>query len=508
MAVPPAQLDVAAFLGALAGGPPIETHISAVFVGKDEVWKMKKAVRLSFLDFTDIAARHHFLCRELDLNRPDAPDIYRDVVAVDRAEDGTLVLRPAEQSRAPVDWVLRMAPIPPADFLDKVADRGALTTDLLVALGDCVARYHRARAPVHGWNSPGAIGRVAAGCLVSARAAGLPASDIDRWDDGMRVALARSAAWLSARAAAGFVRRGHGDLHLGNLCLWHGQPVPFDALEFDEELATSDVSYDLAFLLMDLDRRVGRAAANRVFNRYIARTGDAGLSCGSPILMSLRAMIRAHVQAASGDVAAARRYLALALDYLRPAAPIVLAIGGMPGAGKSTLAGRLAPLLGRPPGAVWLRSDEIRKRAFGVAPEQALPAAAYSQAENIAVSTELVELARLVAGGGHAVIADATFMDTGHRHAIAEAARAARVPFMGIWLTAPGDVLERRVRGRRNDASDATPAVLRSALARDPGAGDWLGVDGTDGETAFVRVSGLAGAPPPADGAALRRAAP
>ncbi len=157
-------------------------------------------------------------------------------------------------------------------------------------------------------------------------------------------------AWLAARAAAGFVRRCHGDLHLGNLCLWEGAPVAFDALEFDEAMATIDVGYDLGFLLMDLDRRVGRAAANRVMNRYVARTGDAQATGGLPMFLSQRAMVRAHVLAATGGRDEAYKYLRAAEDYVLPRPPFVLAIGGLQGTGKSTVARRVAPDLVLPRG--------------------------------------------------------------------------------------------------------------------------------------------------------------
>jgi hypothetical protein len=114
--------------------------------------------------------------------------------------------------------------------------------------------------------------------------------------------------------------------------------VPFDALEFDESLATIDLGYDLAFLLMDLDRRVSRAAANRVLSRYVARTGEASLTGGLPVYLSLRAMIRAHVEAKRGAADIALGYLAAASAYLQAKRPLVLAIGGLPGSCKSTLA--------------------------------------------------------------------------------------------------------------------------------------------------------------------------
>jgi uncharacterized protein len=494
MNIPSEQQEVARFLQGLAGTDPIETHISAVFVGSGTTWKLKKAVRLPFLDFSRIEARRHFLQRELALNHPAAPDIYRDVAAVVRDGDTALSLTTEPGERRPLDWVLRMAPIPPEDFLDAIASRGGLTPDLLDALGDCVADYHAGLPPVPEWDSPAALLQVAEGCVVSAQAAGLPAEAVQRWLHQVCRALDTCRPWLAARAAAGLVRRAHGDLHLGNLCLWHGKPIPFDALEFDEALATIDIGFDLAFLLMDLDQRVSRGAANRVLNRYVARTGDAALTGGLTPFLSLRAMVRAHVRMAGGHEADGRRYLQAALDYLPPKPPLVLAIGGLQGTGKSTLARLLAPGLGGAVGALVLRSDEIRKRQFAATPEQRLPPAAYTESANAAVGQALAELTRVVASGGQAVIADATFFDHSQRTMIAAAAKAAGAPFLGIWLHAPLAVLEARVAARRNDASDATVAVLRRAAARDPGPMNWLQVDACDADRAVAAIQNAAAA--------------
>ena len=158
----------------------------------------------------------------------------------------------------------------------------------------------------------------------------------------------------------------------------------------------------------------------------------------------------------------------------------MLAIGGLPGSGKSTLARALAPDIGNAPGALVLRSDEIRKRQHGVAPEQRLPQTAYSDAASEAVFAALAALVRATAHGGHAVIADATFIDPRHRTMIETAARATGVPFVGLWLEVPLPDLEARVTARRRDASDATIAVLRAASRSNPRAGDWIAVDATD----------------------------
>jgi uncharacterized protein len=471
MPIPPQQEATAAMLTRLARARPIETHISLVFVGADTVWKLKKAVKLPFLDFTRAEDRRRFIERELALNAAAAPGMYRDMLPVVRQQDGSLTLTSTPGDAPAEDWVLRMARVPADDFLDAIAARGGLTQALQDALADAVAAYHHALPAVAGVQPP--MRQIALGNVPSALAAGLPAAEVEAWRDAVLTALATLEPVLAERAGAGLVRRAHGDLHLGNLCLWQGRPAPFDALEFDETLGTIDLAYDLAFLLMDLDRRVDRAAANRVLNRYVARTADVGLVRTLPVFLSVRAMVRAHVEARSGHAAAWQPYLRAALDYLRPVPAMVVAVGGLPGSGKSTLARALAPGLGRAPGALILRSDEIRKRQHGVVPEQRLPQSAYTDAASEAVFAALADGVRIAAAGGHCVVADATFIDPAHRCAVEDAARAAGVAFTGLWLEAPLAELERRIIARSGDASDATIAVLHVVSRNDPGAGRW-----------------------------------
>lgn len=498
MTVPPEQIETAKLLARLSGGPPLETHISLVFRGPDTVWKLKKAVALPFLDYSTIESRGVFTRREFELNAPFAPGLYRDVAAVIRETDGALSLEPSPQPGQEIlDWVLRMARVPDGDFLDVMAASGQLATGLLDATADAVAAYHTALPPRFEIEAADTTRLLILSNTKSALEAGLPKERTIAWMDRALPAVDRIVGWLSDRRGAGFVRRAHGDLHLGNMCLWDGKPVPFDALEFDEHLAVIDIGYDLAFLLMDLERRVGRKAANRFMNRYIARTGDAGLVHGLPVFLSLRAMIRAHVELRRGREGLCRAYYDDAMRALDPSPPLLVAVGGLMASGKSTLARALAPDLGKTPGAVILRSDEIRKRQHGEAPETKLGPDAYTPAADAAVRAALMAGCAGVVESGYAAIGDATFLDPAWRSEIAALAARAGVGFAGFWLTAPVEELERRVIARSEnpasgDASDATLAVLRRAASQAPSPDQldhgWTIIDAVDA-TAAVRCA-------------------
>ena len=471
MAGPLEQAGVVAYLSGLAGGAPVETHISCVFRGVDTVWKLKKAVRLGFLDFSEVADRRRFLLRELALNGDAAPGLYRDVVAVTRAGEGFALGGVGEV----VDWVLRMARVPEGDFLDERVVGGSVDAGLLDGMADAVVALHGGQVPAPtGVSEAGRLLRVLEGNAAAAVAAGLDGDAVAGWRLDALALLGRLGAAIEARAP--LVRRCHGDLHLGNMLVWRGVVAAFDALEFDEGLATIDPGYDLAFLLMDLDVRLSRGAANAVLNRYVARTGDAGLLGVLPLFLSLRAVVRAHVAASQGQDGGG--LLRAARGYLLPSRAVVVAVGGLQGTGKSTLARALAPGLGVAPGAVILRSDEVRKRLAGVGLEERLAGAAYTDEARRRTEAAMLEAMRIAVDGGHSVVLDATFLDPAARAAFRAAAGA---PFLGVWLEGDMAVLEARVTARRGDASDATVAVLRAAAAGVRAPSDWLVLDAAAG---------------------------
>jgi len=300
--------------------------------------------------------------------------------------------------------------------------------------------------------------------------------------------LERHAEFLDRRRRDGFVRQCHGDLHLRNIVLLDGRPTLFDAIEFNDEIACVDVLYDLAFLLMDLWKRQLSRHANAVMNGYLTDTGDlAGLAL-LPLFLSCRAAVRAKTSATAARVQPdarraielqelAREYLAMAKDlFVRPQ-PCLVAVGGHSGSGKSTLALAMAPSIGGPPGALVLRSDEIRKSLCGVPSLQRLGSNGYAPDITARVYRTLAERAALALRAGRSVIVDAVCARPADRAAVEGVAGSASVPFVGIWLDAPRDVLVARTERRGPDASDADAGVVNRQLAEGAGVIRWPRLD-------------------------------
>jgi predicted kinase len=329
-------------------------------------------------------------------------------------------------------------------------------------------------------------------CLAAVEHGGFAREQVEEIRGKWRERVATVAPLLERRRAIGKIRHCHGDLHLRNICLFDGKPTLFDCLEFDEALASIDVLYDLAFLLMDLEHRGLASFANRALNRYLDRTQEDDGLAAMPFFLSLRAGIRAHVTAtalerASGDLARAemaseaRGYLGLAHRLLQTEPCRLIAIGGVSGTGKSTLAAVLAPELGLRPGARVLRSDVIRKLLLGVDPETRLPPSAYTREMSRRVYDTLRQKAATGLAAGYSIIIDAVALMPEERRSFAEVARSMAVPFSGFWLEGPAAALANRIRKRRRDPSDATSEILAEQMRHDPGPIDWIRIDAGGG---------------------------
>ena len=331
----------------------IDTHVASVFLAGERALKIKRAVRFPFLDYSTLARRKQACEAELAVNTPYAPEIYRGVVAITREADGKLAIG---GRGAPVEWAVEMRRFDEKRTLDHLT--GEIDEALADALGRAVAEAHARAEPVEGAPWITAIGSYIGEHAEAFRKHPelFARAEIDTLERLSRAAYEHILPLLRDRGRRGLIRRIHGDLHLGNIVLIDGKPVLFDAIEFSEIIASGDVLYDLAFLLMDLLERGLPLPANVVLNRYLAQTHSAedldGLAA-LPFFLSLRAAIRAMVTAArmerapagerDGIANAARAYFAFAQRAIAPPAAKFVAVGGLSGTGKTRLARVLAP---------------------------------------------------------------------------------------------------------------------------------------------------------------------
>lgn len=481
----------------------IETHASVVFLAGDFAYKVKRAVRYPFLDFSTVEQRHAACLNELRINTRTAPQLYLEVVPISINGDGTFRLRGEGNV---VEWALVMRRFDQDGLYDRMAAEGRLPVEAMGKLATVIAAFHdradrcltqdQAVLPLEGviLEHEG---------LLTESAEMFPSEASHDLVSRTREAFSSLAPLLRERARGGYVRHCHGDLHLRNIVEISGAPVLFDALEFDDRLATIDVLYDLAFLLMDLGKRGLIGHANAVLNTYLDVDGGSANLLGLatlPLFLSLRAMIRAKVEAlraekTAGDDARvtrkdaqsarenARDYFDLAGTFLAPARAHLVAIGGLSGSGKSVVARAIAPEIGPFPGAVIVRSDVERKRLFGVAQDETLPQRAYAPHVSAQVYAMCRKRAALALAAGRSVIVDAVHATPEERDAVAVLAATHGASFTGLWLDAPLDVTRARVAKRQGDVSDATPAVVEKQAGYDLGVLTFDRIDGSlDGD--------------------------
>ena len=458
----------------------VETHISWVLLTDRHAYKLKKPLRLPFVDFSTLAARRRFCEEELRLNRRLAPSLYLDVVEVRESTrgpsfggDGTLL-----------DVAVKM----------RRFDDGALWSDRLAAgelvpsdvdqLAQRLAGFHRdvAVAPVQsGFGSPAIHERVT-GRLIDA---------INDWHTGHAAAATTHdwpalRAWLheqllaltplfEARRRDGRVRECHGDLHLANLLQLGDEATAFDGIEFDPELRWIDVLNDIAFVAMDLMAHGERGLAFRFVDAYLEATGDYD---GLPALRFClvgRALVRAQVAAVvetqgghAPSGCGTADYLAVAMRMTRETDARLAITHGLPGTGKSFLSQGLLEATG----AIRVRSDVERKRLFGLGASQSsqgrVAAGIYDSASTARTYARLREVARIALVAGWPAIVDAAFLRAAERANFAALAAEQCVPFAILDCRAALPLLRLRLERRKaggGDASEADVAVLERLCA-------------------------------------------
>jgi aminoglycoside phosphotransferase family enzyme/predicted kinase len=459
----------------------VETHISWVLLAGDYAYKVKKPVDLGFLDFTSLAARHRFCQEELRLNRRTAAALYLDVVPI-----GGSVEEPVIGAAPAIEYAVRMRRFEQDALLDRLARRGALGPDVVDALADATALFHAEAARATAASGFGSAGRVRAAALqnfdqlAAFEHPGETRAELAALRDWTERELAARRDAIEARRLGGFVRECHGDLHLGNVALVDGRPVPFDCIEFNDDFRWIDVMSEVAFLVMDLfDHRLD-ALAWRCLNRYLEATGDYEGLAVLRFHLVYRAMVRAKIariraaqdelapDARSASTARFREYLALARRLATGARPAIVLMHGLSGSGKTTVAGRLVEALG----AVRVRSDVERKRLLGLKALERTHAEVASGAYDAETTRRtyhrLAAAARAIAGGGFRAIADAAFLHAADRAAFGALARELAVPLAIAACTAPEAALRARIAARERaatDASEASLAVLDHQLA-------------------------------------------
>lgn len=478
----------------------IDTHASIVFLAGRRAYKLKRAVRFDYLDFSTCDRRRVLCEKEVRLNRRTAPALYRGVVPVTRRDEGIYAIG---GNQTPVDWLVEMNRFPQEAVFDRLASDGALGLELMPMLATAIATFHKSAA--HRTDHGGTAGMT---WVVEGNRAGFaeygscgldPSTGARVIEDSLR-ALDRHRQLLDWRRNSGQVRECHGDLHLRNIVLLDNRPTLFDCVEFNDDISCTDVLYDLAFLLMDLWRRRLPRHANGLWNGYMSEMADFGGIPLLPLFLSCRAAVRAKTNATAAQMQrdvqrrreleqTAGEYLAMAEDLLHPPRACLVAVGGLSGSGKSTVARGLAPSVGAVPGALVLRSDETRKRLCGVPTLERLGPEGYSSGVSDRVYATLAEHARRALRAGHSVVVDAVYEDSMKRDAIEQVAAAASVPFVGIWLDAPASALVQRTLERRNDASDADEHVVHMQLSRDAGDIRWHRLDTSTSAAAVLAAA-------------------
>jgi len=446
-----------------------ETHISWVFLTGTYAYKVKKPVKLPFLDFSTLRRRAHFCAEELRLNRRLAPELYIDVVPI-----GGSARRPRIGATPAIEYAVKMLQFAPGERLDKSLEAGDVPDDAFAAFGARLADFHGTLAPVGDARRGAELASAEENFdeLVSfvTQRTKPDIATLRRWTGAQGERLAST---FSARARDGAYRECHGDLHLENLLYHGGKVVAYDALEFDAALRNVDVASEIAFLAMDLLAH-GRADLAHLFlSSYFETGGEYSALDVLRFYLVYRALVRAKVRAIKAQqkhrrISRQDDYLSTALGLIRPERPLLVVTHGLSGSGKTFVTDRL---IGALP-ALRVRSDLERKRLMGLSAGartgSAVGQGIYTASMSQRTYERLAGIAERALHQGFSIIVDATFLKRREREWFGQVAAAADARFAILDCAAPPRELRRRIRARseaRQDASEATLDVLEQQLA-------------------------------------------
>ena len=463
----------------------LETHISWVLLGDETAYKIKKPVDFGFLDFSGLEQRRRCCAAEITLNRRLAPHIYLEVVPIYGSPAAPTLV--AGNTDEPFEFAVKMKRFDPDGLLTQWLQQGQAAparNALMDALASLIADFHQhaERAdPASDFGRQAAVWRPVAENFQQIEPLLRDADDVAslaRLRAELQTMRERLSALFAERKSQGFIRACHGDLHSGNIAIIDEQPVPFDCIEFNDNLRVIDVASDMAFLLMDLHYQQWPDLANRLLNEYLAQTGDYAQLPLQRFYQVYRAMVRAKVgilrlqQIAPSDDAARqaivqdyRHHIALAQSLIKGRAPFLVIMHGLSGSGKSTVARHICAA----GGALHLRSDVERKRLFGLTPLQSSAAVPeggiYTREASEQTFARLLHLAEGAVRAGVPVVVDATFLHVRARQPFMQLAQRLGVAFAIVACSVDETRLVQRLRQRTqrgNDASEADVEVMRA----------------------------------------------
>jgi len=451
----------------------VQTHISWVLLAGEFAYKLKKPVKLPFLDFSTLALRHQACLDELRLNRRFAPDIYLGVVSLYNTPDNPQW----EGTGPPIAYAVKMRRFDEAGRLDRVCKRHELLPSHLSDLADTVVHFHENAAmapPGSGFATPKKILAQAQDNfeellqLLPQREVATRLKELRTWTEAQ---FSRLEPLMVARKTAGHVRECHGDLHLANIVLIDGRVRLFDCIEFNEDLRWIDTTSDIAFAYMDLLAQGQSGLGNWFVNEVMSRSGDHAAAPLLRFYAVYRALVRAKVAAIRQQQAHASSREALAdialAHVLATDHPVRLTIThGLSGCGKTYVTDQLLQSDALPP-TLRLRADVERKHLFGLAERErsssGIDSGMYTPAAHALTYGHLREQAGLLLRSGWSVIVDATFLKRADRDSFRALAQEVGAAFAILAPHASPQALRERIIARNalgTDASEATLEVL------------------------------------------------